>query len=251
MTLSLTTRVVSLGFIAALLAIALPLTARADDGSDHSDTDAGVSAEVKTEVRVENRGPGDLRTLFKRDESRRDQNDADDDSDDDADDDNNNDRRGSDVRGTGELRHGDDDGDGDRKRGRENAVERIQAHLLRYVHILEAAIGRMDTLADRIQSRADKMEDGGADVSEAEGFLATVHAELDAASADLLLIEAEAETDVVLNASSTPATVFEGVRSLLTSVREHLRNAHTALKNAVQSLRAQLSADVDADTESD
>ena len=134
-------------------------------------------------------------------------------------------------------------------RGIENAVERIQAHLIRYTRIIEAAIHRMDKLADRIQSRADKMEEGGADVSEAEGFLAEAHAELDAASADLLLIQIEAEADVVLNASSTPATVFENVHTLVKSVREHLRGAHQALKNAVQSLRTQVSADVEVGTD--
>jgi len=108
----------------------------------------------------------------------------------------------------------------------------------------------MDTLSERIQSRADKMEENGADVSEAESFLAEAQLELEAATADLSEIQVVVDADVTLTASSTPATVFADVRALLTSAREHTRNAYEALKNAVQSLR-KIAVDVKTDTENE
>lgn len=134
---------------------------------------------------------------------------------------------------------------------RENAIARIQLNLKRYVAVLEAAIHRFETLADRIQSRADKMKEDGIDVSEAEGYLADADVALEAAAADLASIRDMADADVDVTDETTPATVFGEVRELLQSAREHLREAHQALKNAVQSLRAQISADAEADADAD
>lgn len=124
-----------------------------------------------------------------------------------------------------------------REKGRENAISRIKAHLGMYHRILEAAINRMEKLAERIEARIAKMKADGTDTTEAEGFVATAHTELDAAADDLAEIKANADASVTVNASTTPATVFGPTHELMKSAREHIGNAWKALKDAVQSLK--------------
>lgn len=124
-----------------------------------------------------------------------------------------------------------------REKGRENAVTRIKAHLIAYHRILEAAINRMEKLADRIESRIEKMKADGKNTAEAEGFVATAHTELDAAASDLAQIKTNAESTVTVSASTTPATAFGPTHELMKSARTHIGNAWKALKDAVQSLK--------------
>lgn len=272
MTLSFT-RIALSGLLVALMAMVLPLAARADDGSDHTDTDTAVSAEVKTEVKVDTRAPG-IRTLFERRQENKSRT-----NDDGAIVDDNNKPERRDVRVREDVRTGagiDDDTKGERReirvredvrtdvradvraqaevereRGRENAIARIKTNLVRFVHILEAGINRVETLADRIQARADKMEANGTDVTEAELFLAEARLELDLAAGDLAAIRAAAEADATVGDETTPADVFKEVRDLLKSARKHIGEAHKALKDAVQSLRkAVVEVTVDVEAES-
>jgi len=278
MILSFITRTLTIGSLAAALVLVLPLITRADN--DTTETDTAVSAEVKAEVRVDNQGPRNPLRRFFGNEQRQERNRPEEERDtikdergDDAGiiDDNNRkrenviqvrDRTGANIeerreeaetrRDTAREKREDlrERAEEEREKGRANAVTRIKAHLARYVHILEAGINRMETLKERVQARADKMEANGADVTEAEIFLVTAQVEIDAASADLAFIQVTIDADTEITASTTPATAFEEVRDLLKSSREHIRNAFKALKDAVQSLQG-VRVEAEVETESD
>jgi chromosome segregation ATPase len=96
---------------------------------------------------------------------------------------------------------------------------------------LLATIERLEKLADRIESRIEKVEALGGNASTSERFLAEARAHLSEARVAL-----EAFSSVDLSGTRL-AENFERVRAAALEVKEHLRLAHRNLVNAILSLK--------------
>lgn len=111
--------------------------------------------------------------------------------------------------------------------------------------VILATIERLLSIALRIDSRIDKVFVAGGDVIEAEAYLASARADLDAAKASV----AEFAN---LDLSSDDAQVnFELVRVSAKEAKEHIRSAHQNLRNAVVAVSSQNIADDSNDNESE
>lgn len=96
---------------------------------------------------------------------------------------------------------------------------------------LLATIERLEKLADRIDSRIEKIEAAGGTASTSERFLADARGHLSKARVAL-----EAYSSVDLSGTRL-ADNFERVRAAAAEVKEHLRLAHRSLVDAIRSLK--------------
>lgn len=108
--------------------------------------------------------------------------------------------------------------------------------LKRGVAILNAAIERMRTLIDRLDSRIEKLAEMGVDVGEAHAFMARALGELDAASETLRAIQARIDS---ASEAENPRAVIADVREALRGVHESIRGVQGHLRSAVERLKAQ------------
>lgn len=96
------------------------------------------------------------------------------------------------------------------------------------------AIDRLGRIADRIDSRTQKFEAKGADVTDAKAKLADARTQIDAAKIAFATAKADAET---LKTSDDPKAAFETLRGDVKNVRDALKAAHVALVEAVKVLK--------------
>lgn len=119
---------------------------------------------------------------------------------------------------------------------------------------LKAAVERFTKIADRIDSRILKLKGNGVDTSKAESNVAIARTKITEATAAVAAAEASITSAVAsANASetsSTTAPVDSGkpVREALQKARAAVEEAHKALVNAVESLRANVKVEVHATT---
>ncbi len=104
--------------------------------------------------------------------------------------------------------------------------------------VLNATVGRLEKIGDRIESRIAKFEDKGATTTDAVKFLAEARAHLEMADTSI-----EALVAIDLSGESIQVN-FERVRTAAREAKMHIREAHTSLMKAVSSLKA--SAEVEA-----
>ncbi len=124
---------------------------------------------------------------------------------------------------------------------RERAAERMEEHvknqLKRFVSLLLAAIDRMERLIERIESRADKLDENGVDTTSARDELEKARDELAAAESDLATIRDYSVSILASRNMAAVSNALSPVRETLRSAREHLRNAHEFIKSAVEKLK--------------
>ena len=100
---------------------------------------------------------------------------------------------------------------------------------------LEAAIGRLENMAERIASRLQKFEERGANVTEAKTRLEEARSRI--AEAKAALEDAKSKLDGVLN-SEDPREAFKEVREeLVKGVVENIKAAHQALVVSIRALK--------------
>jgi DNA repair exonuclease SbcCD ATPase subunit len=116
--------------------------------------------------------------------------------------------------------------------------DRIHAHLERILHRFRAAIGRLEKMADRVDSRILKFEeDKGVDLSEASALVDETRRHLEAAKSALSSILSEAETAL---GAEDPKTAFERVREILHEAKESIKSAHKNLVEAIRLVKASI-----------
>jgi len=90
-----------------------------------------------------------------------------------------------------------------------------------------ATIERLEGIADRIQSRIEKVAEAGNDTSESEAYLNAARADLEAAKASV------ADFDDLDLTSDNAQENFDLIKVSATEAKDHIRSAHENLKNAV------------------
>ena len=109
--------------------------------------------------------------------------------------------------------------------------------------VILATVERLLSIALRIDSRIEKTVAVGGDVTEAEAYLASARADLDAAK---ISVAEFANLDL----SSDDAQVnFELVRVTAKEAKEHIRSAHENLRNAIVAVSSQEITDDTDDNE--
>lgn len=127
---------------------------------------------------------------------------------------------------------------------RQAALDRIQNLLGNMVRRMHAAIARLENIAQRLASRAEKVAaQYGVDVSAANAHIDDAENEL--ASARLLLQNLIEETNGTLG-EPEPRAQFLRVRAALGEARNHIATAHRMLREAVAALKSALGEEGEA-----
>lgn len=117
----------------------------------------------------------------------------------------------------------------------EKKKKRIEAYMTRILKRLQAAVDRLKKLGDRIDTRLEKLEEKGVDVSKARALLADADLEIESAESDLLSIREAIKS--VLDGDN-PKDLFRDVRTLLKEAQSSVRGAHKALVEAIRAVKA-------------
>ena len=107
--------------------------------------------------------------------------------------------------------------------------------------VISATIERLSSIADRVESRIDKVTLAGGDTSEAETYLAAARADLQSAE------ESVARFDELDLSSDNAQTNFELIRAAAEEAKGHIRSAHQNLAGSVSSF-SNANADKDDDS---
>ena len=125
---------------------------------------------------------------------------------------------------------------------------RIRAYAERMLARFRAAIARLNRIADRIESRIEKLQERGLDLGTAIGFLREGRAAITEAQTALASIPGTVETAL---ADNDPRTAFAAVHEAFRSAKESLKNAHAALVNAIRVIKAVTDTETGETTTSD
>lgn len=116
----------------------------------------------------------------------------------------------------------------------ERAQERITNLAANISNRFDGIVARLENIHNRLETRIIKLEESGADVSQARQSLTKSHEALNRAKGELRGID-EAVAYVV--GSPNPKTAWQQVRLTFISAREEVRTAHTELRNTVANLK--------------
>lgn len=116
----------------------------------------------------------------------------------------------------------------------EERAKKIEAFFGGMVRKFEAAISRLRTLADRIDSRLDKFEDEGKDVSALRTALDNARNSIE--SAEDALDKAKEEFTTFAS-TENPKEYFEKVKTVVHNVSQKVREAHKALVDVINSVK--------------
>jgi hypothetical protein len=116
---------------------------------------------------------------------------------------------------------------------------------------MKAAIDRLSKLADRVDSRIAKLKSKGVDTTVAEANIAIARTKIAAATsavsaAESAVLGAAAQADVIAS-STVPSDPGKPVREALEKARLAVVDAHKALVDAVESLKANVKTKGDLD----
>ena len=116
----------------------------------------------------------------------------------------------------------------------ERAQERITNLAANISNRFDGIIARLENIHNRLETRIIKLEESGADVSQARQSLTNSSEALDRARGELRGID-EAVAYVV--GSPDPKTAWQQVRLTFIAARTEVRTAHTELRNTVANLK--------------
>lgn len=122
----------------------------------------------------------------------------------------------------------------------ERAQERITNLAANISNRMEAAIGRLEQITSRIESRIEILNNAGIDTTEAELHVADAKEALYAAAAVLSDIDVQVAAFI---GSESPRTEWQAVRATYQSAKEYIRTAHASLRAAVAALKEAVAAD--------
>lgn len=118
---------------------------------------------------------------------------------------------------------------------RERTVNRIKQVFVNILKRFNAALGRLDKIAQRIASRIDKLKAKGVNTAGAEAAL--VSAEQKGSAAALAISNAKSQIDAVDASSSVRDAVHSAVNATR-DAKQALKDYHKALVEAIRQLKA-------------
>ncbi len=122
----------------------------------------------------------------------------------------------------------------------ERAQERITNLAANMSNRMDAVIERIQNIINRLDSRIEKLSDRGVDTAAAEAALASAQISIDAAVAEIATIDIEVTAAV---SSEDARTAWSGVKESYTTIRDHLKTAHTELRASVEALKIAVAAE--------
>jgi len=136
-----------------------------------------------------------------------------------------------------------------RARLQERAQERVNGFAERMAKRMETAVSRLESIAAKVQTRMDKLEELGADVSEAQILLDEALALAEPARADIAAFLDIASAEL---SSEDPKAGVDAIREAASIAKDSIRAMHAALVAAVRELGEAADAlDMDGDNDSD
>lgn len=132
---------------------------------------------------------------------------------------------------------------------KEKAIDRIKSIFTKILMRLNAALVRLDRVADRIASRIDKLQARGVDTSLAEAAL--LGAEPLGAAAQVAIDNAALEIEGIDSANTSVRDAANAARVVVRNAKDALKAYHKGLVAAIIELRANVKADTEATGEAD
>jgi Skp family chaperone for outer membrane proteins len=131
-----------------------------------------------------------------------------------------------------------------RQRLAERKKALVRKFFSRMYRRFQAAVSRMERIADRIESRLGKMENRGIDVTTLRSDLAGARDDIGVAEGMLQGLEEKVEEAL---SSDDPKTAFEEVRDIVHETRAMLKEIHRKLVDIIVAMKG-INTSVDADT---
>lgn len=122
------------------------------------------------------------------------------------------------------------------ERGVEMRVRNYLKYMSNMLTRMTAAIERLNNLADRIESRIEKSEAEGQDLTQAKNLLAEARTKIEDASAKLTTVSQNYQ-EILTGENLTEE--FARIRELVHNLRNTIQEAHQALVEVVISMRSQ------------
>ena len=119
---------------------------------------------------------------------------------------------------------------------RKQAVSKIKSVFLKILNRYEAALARLDKIAERIASRIDKLKERGVDTTEAETAL--VLTESLGAAASSAIDDAKLKVDAIEPESTFVKDAVMAAKDAIKSAKQSLKEYHQGLVGAIRLLKA-------------
>lgn len=121
---------------------------------------------------------------------------------------------------------------------KQNAIERVQERLDQFVANVikrfEAAVERLNTLSERIESRIAKLKSENIDVAESEKLLTEAKSKIETAKTNISKIVITVDGEITIESLKT---AFGETRKQIESVKSDIKSAHAALVDVIESLK--------------
>jgi predicted RNase H-like nuclease (RuvC/YqgF family) len=110
---------------------------------------------------------------------------------------------------------------------------RVRGHLKQYTERYSAAIERVEKLLARVDSRIEKFEARGANVTTAKNYSASAKTKIATAKTDFEKLKTQAEAAL---ASETPKTALKALEPLAKQTKTDIKAAHAEVVKAIAAL---------------
>src|SRR3989344_1603302 len=122
-----------------------------------------------------------------------------------------------------------------KKRLEAGVKERIKKHTAQIMRHLRATRERLTKLAERVETRINKLKENGVYTEESEALLTTAKAKITTATQAIELIPRELET--ALAGTTTQRDAFAEIKTIVQKSETALKEAHRALVDVISSLK--------------
>lgn len=112
---------------------------------------------------------------------------------------------------------------------------RVRAYLGRVAGRTGIAITRLERIADRIDSRLDKLQEKGTDVSDYRTLLETAETKITGAKLDAE--NAKIKIEEMMNSGEDAKTIFQQIKDELNKVKQAVKGAHSALVDVIAAIK--------------
>ncbi|MBU3925574.1 hypothetical protein KJ763_00180 [Patescibacteria group bacterium] len=112
---------------------------------------------------------------------------------------------------------------------------RVRAYWGRIMGRMGIAVIRLERIADRIDSRLDKLQENGADISEPQVLLETAKTKI--ADAKLAVENVKTKIEEILNSDADAKDIFQQIKDELSAVKQTIKDAHSALVDVIEAIK--------------